>query len=66
MFFKKMAQSRPIFPLFLVFSNNSKKLKQIIEKMIHLVMQCRDLNLQALDHQSHPITTRPGIPLQKA
>ena len=59
---KRMGQTRPLFHLFLSFqtfitiftTKNMKKCRSSI--------QCRDSNSQPLEHQSPPITTRPGLP----
>ena len=60
----KMGQPRPLFCLFLVFSNKQYNFLQDIN-----VGKCpssirhRDSNPWHLKHESSPVTTRPGLPL---
>ena len=57
----KMGQPRPLFHLFLSFQNTLQFLEQIIVKKCPSSILCRDLNSQPLEHESPPITTRPGL-----
>ena len=63
MFYLKMGQPRPLFHFF-VYSNNTfyNFLQQINVKKYPSSIWCRDSNLQPLEHESPPITTRPGLP----
>ena len=57
-----MGQPRPLFRLFLVFSNkHSKFLQQICEK-ISIQYMVPGLEPTTLERESPPITTRPGLP----
>ena len=64
-FFLKMGQPQPLFRLFLVFSNKHHynfKINQFEKMSIQFTDQ--DSNPQPLEHESSPITTRPGLPPQ--
>ena len=52
-----MGHHRPLFNLFLTFSNSST----IKYENNPYSMRCWDSNSQPFDHQSYPITTRPGL-----
>ena len=63
-FFKKMGQTRPLFFVYFrsfqaniitIFTTN------ICEKSPSSI-RCRDSNPRPLEHESLPITTRPGLP----
>ena len=59
----KMGQPRPLFVYFRSFSNKHYKfLQQIYVKKCPSSIRCRDLNPRPLEHESLPITTRPGLP----
>ena len=53
-----MGHPRPLFSFVFVFANKHYKL---FNKNMSSV-RCLDSNTQPSDHQSHPITTRPGLP----
>ena len=63
-FFKKNGQPRPLLSfIFGLFKQTSLQfLQQIQEKKCPSSIWCRDLNPQPLEHESPPITTRPGFP----
>ena len=63
-FFKKMGQTRPLFRLFLVFSNKHHYnfYNKYMWKKCPSSIWCRDANPQPLERESLPITTRPGLP----
>ena len=52
-----MGHHRPLFNLFLTFSNSST----IKYENNPYSMRCWDSNSQPFDHQSYPITTRPRL-----
>ena len=57
-----MGQPRPLFNLFLCFQThitNFKTNRYVIKCPSSI--RCRDLNSQPLEHESCPITTRPGL-----
>ena len=58
-FFKKMGQPRPLFHLFSSFQTHITILQQINVKKCPSSIRCPDLNSRPLEHESHPITTRP-------
>ena len=60
-FLKIMGQSRHLFHLFSYFQVNITILHQINVKKCPSSIQCRYLNSQHLEHESSPITTRPGL-----
>ena len=57
-FLKIIGHPRPLFHLFLVFSNNSANLQEINVKND----PCWDSNSKPLDHQSPPKNTGPELP----
>ena len=61
-FFKKMGLPRPLFHLFLSFQTQITTLQQINVQNCPSSIQCQDSNSQPLEHESPPITTRPGLP----
>ena len=61
--FKKLGQPRPLFILFLVFSNKHHKfLQQIYAKKCPSSIRYWDSNPRPSECESPPITTRPGLP----
>ena len=58
-----MGHTRPLFRLFSVFSNKQtvQFLQQIYVKKCPSSIRCWDLNPRPLEHESSPITTRPGL-----
>ena len=59
-----MGHTRPLFRLFLVsFKQTIQILQQIIVKKCPFSIWCWDSNSQPLEHETPPITTRPGLPL---
>ena len=63
--FYKMGQPRPLFHLFLVFSNKhfyNYYNKSIWKMSFPSGIWCRDLNPRPSEHEPPPITTRPGLP----
>ena len=60
--FLKMGQPRPLFHLFRLFKNTLKFLQLIIVKKCPTNIRCQDSNSRPLEHESPPITTRPGLP----
>ena len=64
LFFKKMGHPQPLFHLFSSSQTNITILTtNIREKMIWpSSIQQRDWNPRPLEHESPPITTRPGLP----
>ena len=50
------------FCLFSSFQTNKQFLQQIYVKKCPSCVQCWDSNPQPSDHESPPITTRPGLP----
>ena len=63
-FFKKIGQPWASFRLFLVFSNNQYNFynKSMWKMSSPSSIWCRDSNPRLLEHESSPITTRPGLP----
>ena len=59
---KKMGYSQPLFAYFRLFKPTLQFLQQINVKKYPSSIQCWDLNPQPLEHESPPITTRPGLP----
>ena len=58
-----MGQPRPLFHLFLVFSNKHYNFyNKKMWKNVHPVIQCRDSNPRPLERESLPITPWPGLP----
>ena len=58
-----MGQPQPLFRLFSVFSNKHYNfLQQIYVKKCPSSLRCRDSNPRPSEHESPPITTRPGLP----
>ena len=58
-----MGHPRPLFRLFLVFSNQQFCFKQINVKKCPSTIRRRDSNPRPFEHElSSPITTRPGLP----
>ena len=55
-----MGQRRPLFRLFLVFSK--KQYNFYNNSMCPSSIWHRDSNPQPFEHESSPITTRPGLP----
>ena len=55
--------TRPLFCLFLSFQTNiiTIFITNICEKCPSSI-RCRDSNLQPLEHEPPPVTTRPGLP----
>ena len=60
-FFKKMGQPRALFHLFLSFQTNIMIFRTIVKKCLSRIL-CQDSNSRPLEHESSPITTRPGLP----
>ena len=60
--FKKMGQPRPLYHLFLVLSNKHHYnfTKKLYEKCPSSI-QRQDSNPQTFEHESPPITARPGL-----
>ena len=57
-----MGHTRPLFRLFLVsFKQTIQILQQIIVKKCPFSIWCWDSNSQPLEHETPPITTRPGL-----
>ena len=65
LFFFKMGQPRPLFHLFSSFqtciTNFTNFTTNRYVKKCPSSIQCRDSNSQPLEHESPPITTRPGL-----
>ena len=59
---KNMGQPRPLFHLFLSFQTTLQILQQINVKKCPSSIRCWDSNSRPLEHESPPITTRPGLP----
>ena len=59
--FYKMGRPRPLFNLFSSFQTNITILQQINVKKCPSSIQCWDSNPRPLEHESPPITTRPGL-----
>ena len=62
-FLKKMGQPRPLFNLFLSFQTHITNFatNRYVKKYPSSI-HCWDSNAQPLEHESTPITTRPGLP----
>ena len=61
----KMGQSRPLFRLFSFFSNNHQNNfynKSMWKNINPSSIRRRDSNPRPFEHESSPITTRPGLP----
>ena len=62
-FFLKMVLPRPLFCFLLsLFKHKLQFSQKINVKKCHSSIHCRELNSQPLEHESPPITTRPGLP----
>ena len=61
-FFFKMGQPRPLFHLFLSFQTYYIFYNKYACEKCPSSRQCRDSNSRPLEHESPPITTRPGLP----
>ena len=61
-FFKKWANPGLFLYLFLSFQTTLQILQHINEKKCPSSILCWDSNSQPLEHESPPITTRPGLP----
>ena len=59
--FFKMGQPRPVFHFIFVLSITKFCKKYVCEKCPYSIW-CRDSNSRPLEHESPPITTRPGLP----
>ena len=57
-----MGHPRPLFHLFLSFQTKLQILQQINVKKCPSSTRCWDFNPRPLEHESLPITTRPGLP----
>ena len=58
--FKRNGQPRPLFHLFSVFSNKQHNFSTNQCETCPSIIKCQDSNPQPLEHESSPITTRPG------
>ena len=61
-FLKKMGHPRPLSVYFRLFKQALQFLQQINVKKCQSSIGCWDSNPQPLEHDSSPITTRPGLP----
>ena len=63
-YFLKMGQPRPLLSfIFGIFKQTSlQNLQQINAKKCPSSIRCQDLNPWSLEHESPPISTRPGLP----
>ena len=57
-----MSHPRPLFRLFSVFSNKQYIFSANQCEKCPSSLQCQDLNLQPLEHESTPVTSRPELP----
>ena len=61
--FKKMGHPRPLFRLFLSFQTNNTIIRtNKCEKVMTTSLRRRDSNTWPSEHESPPITTKPGLP----
>ena len=60
-FFKKIGHPQPLFIYFRLFKQTLQFLQPINVKKYPSSIRCWDLNPQPLEHESPPITTRPGL-----
>ena len=63
--FIKMCHPRPLFPFFCLFKQTFQFLQQINMKKCPSSIWCQDSNPRLSEHESPPITTRPGLPRPK-
>ena len=57
-----MGHPLPLFNFFRLFRHTLQFLQQINVKKCPSSMWCQDSNSQPMEHESPPITTRPGLP----